>query len=149
MVPDRLYQQNHCGIYRLDRPGEVWERIGDNMPKDIGDIGFPIVAHPRDPETVWVFPMDGTSVWPRTSVGGKPAVYRSRDGGASWERQAEGFPSRAWYNVKRQCFACDGGDPLGLYFGTSSGEVWASINEGESWRQLAAHLPHVYSVEAA
>jgi len=65
--PDRLYQQNHCGIYRLDRPGEKWERIGNNMPKEVGDIGFPIVAHPRNADVVWVFPMDGGTVWPRTS----------------------------------------------------------------------------------
>ncbi|HEU0199964.1 MAG TPA: glycosyl hydrolase, partial [Burkholderiaceae bacterium] len=55
--PDRLYQQNHCGIYRLDRPGDQWVRIGKSMPKRVGDIGFPMVVHPRDDNTVWVFPM--------------------------------------------------------------------------------------------
>ena len=45
----------------------------------VGDIGFPIVLHPRDPDTAWVFPMDGTDVWPRTSPDGKPAVYVTRD----------------------------------------------------------------------
>ena len=58
--PDRLYQQNHCGIYRLDRPSNEWVRIGKKMPKQIGDIGFPMVVHPRDADTAWVFPMDGT-----------------------------------------------------------------------------------------
>ena len=62
MRPDRLYQQNHCGIYRIDRPDDRWVRVGENMPKDVGDIGFAIVVHPRDPDTIWVFPMDGTSV---------------------------------------------------------------------------------------
>ncbi len=60
--PDRLYQQNHCGIYRLERPSDQWVRIGASMPKRVGDIGFPMVVHPRDADTVWVFPMDGTSV---------------------------------------------------------------------------------------
>lgn len=55
-MPDRLYQQNHCGIYRMDRPEGRWVRIGDNMPKQIGDISFPIVLHPRDTDRVWVFP---------------------------------------------------------------------------------------------
>jgi photosystem II stability/assembly factor-like uncharacterized protein len=147
LAPDRLYHQNHCGIYRLDRPGDTWMRIGDNMPRDIGDIGFPIVLHPHDPDTVWVFPMDGTTVWPRTSPGGKPAVYRSRDGGRTWQRQSRGLPpEQAWFTVKRQAFAADAGTPLGLYFGTTSGEVWASADEGRSWRCLAAHLPHIYSV---
>ena len=58
--PDRLYQQNHCGIYRIDRPSDTWVRIGKNMPKRTGDIGFPMVVHPRDVDTAWVFPMDGT-----------------------------------------------------------------------------------------
>src|SRR5687767_4108738 len=62
------YQQNHCGIYRLDRATRRWDRIGNAMPKEVGDIGFPMVLHPRDPRTLWVFPMDGTSVWPRTPI---------------------------------------------------------------------------------
>jgi photosystem II stability/assembly factor-like uncharacterized protein len=148
--PDRLYQQNHCGIYRLDRPGEIWTRIGASMPKEVGDIGFPIVLHPRDPDTLWVIPMDGTTVWPRTSPDGKPAVYRSKNGGMSWERQAAGLPARdAWLTVKRQAFAADAGEPLGLYFGTTGGEIWMSTDEGRRWRVLARHLPEIYTVQAA
>jgi photosystem II stability/assembly factor-like uncharacterized protein len=148
--PDRLYQQNHCGIYRLDRPGETWTRIGESMPKEVGDIGFPIVLHPRDPDMLWVIPMDGTTVWPRTSPDGKPAVYRSKNGGMSWERQAAGLPPRdAWLTVKRQAFAADAGKPLGLYFGTTGGEIWMSTDEGRRWRVLARHLPEIYTVQAA
>ena len=64
-------------IYRLDRANGNWIRIGNAMPKKVGDIGFPLVLHPHNPETLWVFPMDGTTVWPRTSPEGKPAVFRS------------------------------------------------------------------------
>jgi len=145
--PDRLYQQNHCGIYRLDLPRRQWQRIGKAMPPHVGDIGFPIVVHPRDPDTAWVFPMDGTLVWPRTSPGGKPAVYRTRNGGRSWQRQARGLPPRqAWFTVKRQAFAADTADPVGLYFGTTSGEVWASIDAGTTWTSLVAHLPEIYCI---
>jgi photosystem II stability/assembly factor-like uncharacterized protein len=148
--PDRLYHQNHCGIYRLDRPDTKWVRIGRNMPQEVGDIGFPIVLHPRDPDCAWVFPMDGTEVWPRTSPGGRPAVYRTRDAGASWERQDRGMPPQhAWWTVKRQAMCADGRDPVGLYFGTTSGEIWGSADEGASWACIAAHLPHIYSVHAA
>jgi photosystem II stability/assembly factor-like uncharacterized protein len=147
LAPDRLYHQNHCGIYKIDRPSDRWERIGDAMPREIGDIGFPMVLHPRDPDTAWVFPMDGTTVWPRTSIDGRPAAYRTRDAGASWERQDSGLPTeQAWFTVKRQAMAADFLDPVGLYFGTTSGAIWSSVDEGASWRQLAAHLPHVYAV---
>ncbi|MCB1597795.1 MAG: glycosyl hydrolase, partial [Gammaproteobacteria bacterium] len=99
--PDRLYQQNHCGIYRLDRPSSRWTRIGRKMPKSVGDVGFPMVVHPRDADTAWVFPMDGSSVWPRVSVAGKPAAWITRNGGKTWQRQDTGLPEgQAWWTVK-------------------------------------------------
>lgn len=120
------------------------------MPKEIGDIGFPIVLHPRDPDCAWVFPMDGTEAWPRTSPDGRPAVYRTSDAGGSWERQDAGMPQRhAWWSVKRQAMCADGADPLGLYFGTTSGEIWSSADEGRNWARVAEHLPHIYSLTAA
>jgi len=148
--PDRLYQQNHCGIYRLDRPSETWTRIGRKMPKRVGDVGFPMVAHPRDAETAWVCPMDGTSVWPRTSPQGKAAVYVTRNGGKTWQRLYAGLPeTQAWWTVKRQAMTADASDPVGLYFGTTSGELWMSRDEGRRWVCIAQHLPEIYAVEAA
>jgi photosystem II stability/assembly factor-like uncharacterized protein len=147
--PDRLYQQNHCGIYRLDRPSKEWVRIGKNMPKKIGDIGFPMVVHPREADHAWVFPMDGATVWPRVSPDGKPAAYVTRNAGKSWARQDKGFPrSSAWWTVKRQAMSGDVHDPVGLYLGTTGGEIWASRNEGATWACIARHLPEIYSVEA-
>jgi len=147
--PDRLYQQNHCGIYRMDRADARWVRIGDNMPRATGDIGFPIELHPRDPDTAWVFPMDGTDVWPRTSPDGLPAVYRTRDAGTSWTRCDDGLPAPAWYTVKRQAMTVDEEPSVGVYFGTTSGEIWASADEGDTWNCLASHLPEIYSLEHA
>ncbi|AUN96002.1 WD40/YVTN/BNR-like repeat-containing protein [Pseudazoarcus pumilus] len=148
--PDRLYQQNHCGIYRLDRPASRWQRIGRAMPAEVGDVGFPMVVHPRDADTAWVFPMDGRDVWPRTSPDGRPAVYATQDAGASWQRLDQGMPrEQAWWTVKRQAMCADAHDPVGLYFGTTSGELWASVDEGAHWRCIARHLPEIYAVEAA
>jgi hypothetical protein len=148
--PDRLYQQNHCGIYRLDRPSTRWQKIGASMPQPVGEVGFPMVVHPRDADTAWVFPMDGTSVWPRTSPEGKPAVYVTRDAGATWQRRDAGLPqSQAWWTVKRQAMTADSQDAVGLYFGTTSGELWMSRDEGGKWDCIAQHLPEIYAVEAA
>jgi len=148
--PDRLYQQNHCGIYRLDRPSDEWVRIGKRMPTAVGDIGFPLVLHPRDADTAWVLPMDGTSVWPRTSPDGRPAVYATRNGGKTWQRLDAGLPGKqAWWTVKRQAMTGDASDPVGLYFGTTSGELWMSRDEGRRWTCIARHLPEIYAVEAA
>ncbi|HEX4858693.1 MAG TPA: glycosyl hydrolase [Usitatibacteraceae bacterium] len=146
---DVVYQQNHCGIYRLDRAAKRWERIGANMPKAIGDIGFPMTLHPRDPARLWVFPMDGTSVWPRMSIAGKPAVYGSKDAGRTWKRMDRGLPkAQGWFTVKRQAMGADQADPLGLYFGTTGGEVWASFDEGAQWHCLMLHLPQILAIEA-
>lgn len=152
--PDRLYQQNHCGIYRLDRDGtaagDVWQRIGRKMPKRVGDIGFPMVVHPHDADTAWVFPMDGTDVWPRTSPGGRPAAYVTHNAGRSWQRQDQGLPeSQAWWTVKRQAMTADALANPALYLGTTSGELWIGRDGGERWAHIARHLPEIYAVEVA
>ena len=146
---NRIYQQNHCGIYRIHRPDDTWVRIGNNMPKEVGDIGFSVVVNPRDVDMAWVWPMDGTDIWPRTSPDGKPAAYMTRDGGESWERQDKGLPAeQGWFTVKRQAFVGDGMDPVGLYIGTTGGEIWCSPNEGAAWHQVTRHLPEIYSLNA-
>jgi photosystem II stability/assembly factor-like uncharacterized protein len=151
--PDRYYQQNHCGIYAIDRAGanpDTWQRIGRKMPKRVGDIGFPIVLHPRDADTAWVFPMDGTNVWPRTSPDGKPAAYVTRNGGKTWQRQDAGLPQeQAWWTLKRQAMTIDAQPKPALYLGTTSGELWIGRDGGEQWQNIARHLPEIYAVEAA
>ncbi len=121
------------------------------MPSEIGDVG--IHHHPRI-RAIRIPP--GCSPWTartcgrETSPGGRPAVYRTRDAGASWTRQDRGFPTaQGWFTVKRQAFCADDRDPAGLYLGTTGGEVWMSGDEGESWRLLGAHLPEIYSVSTA
>ena len=152
--PDRLYQQNHCGIYRIDRTGDPsgdsWQRIGRKMPKRVGDIGFPVVVHPRDADTAWVFPMDGTTVWPRTSPDGRPAAYVTRNAGRTWQRLDQGLPEgQAWWTVKRQAMTVDAQAVPALYLGTTSGELWIGRKEGARWSNIARHLPEIYAVEVA
>lgn len=146
---NRLYHQNHCGLYRMDRDqSDVWQRIGNNMPTAVGDIGFPILVHPHDPDCIWVFPMDGSGQWPRTSPDGQPAVYCSRDGGASFIRQDNGFPTaQAWWTVKRQAMAVSSTRTASVFLGNTQGQIWGSDDEGEHWQCLANNLPHIYAIE--
>jgi photosystem II stability/assembly factor-like uncharacterized protein len=93
--------------------------------------------------------MDGTQVWPRTSPGGKPAAYRTRNGGKTWKRLDNGLPSsQAWFTVFRQAMTADHHDPVGVYFGTTCGEIWGSVDEGDQWSRITGHLPHIYAVVA-
>jgi len=76
------------------------------------------------------------------------AVYRTRNRGESWERLDTGLP-RAPLSVVREGMATDRQDPLGVYFGTANGEIYASRDEGTSWTRIAQYLPYVISVHAA
>ncbi|WP_224405528.1 sialidase family protein [Afifella sp. IM 167] len=140
----RLYQQNHCGMYRSDDGGRNWESIEAGLPSD---FGFPVAAHPRDPETVFLLPLNGAEKG-RFVPDGAAAVWRSRDGGQTWQDLREGLPqSHAYFAVLRQAMATDRMDPAGVYFGTNTGSLYASFDEGDSWRRLAEHLPTIFSVE--
>ena len=147
--PDRLWMQSHFGVYRMDLETRTWDRVGTpETPGERLDAGFPIAVHPADPDVAFTVPMDGSDAWSRMPKDGRPTVAKTLDGGKTWTQHAAGFPEeRSWWTVKRQCLAVDGYDPLGVYIGTSSGEVWFSRDEGENWRCIARGLPYIYSVE--
>ena len=142
---ERLYQQNHCGVHRSDDAGRTWTEITAGLPTD---FGFAAVAHPHDRDTCYVIPLDpGHS---RLMPGGSASVWRTRDAGASWKRVDRGLPQRdAHLGVLREGLAVDALDQPGVYFGTSTGQVFASVDEGESWDEIASYLPGVASVEVA
>ena len=85
----------------------------------------------------------------RVTSDGRLGVYRDQDGGQSWELASNGLPERAWVEVLREGMASDRLDPVGIYFGTKSGSVFVSPNEGDEWIEAARHLPAVLSVEVA
>ena len=143
--PERLYLQNHWGLYKSEDGGESWQDIASGVPSD---FGFPMVAHPDDPDTAYVLPL--TSDEFRTVPEKKLRVYRTRDAGASWEPLAKGLPQDEAYEcVLRDSMAADPCSPAGIYFGTRSGKLYGSNDDGDSWSLLHGSLPPVTCVKAA
>lgn len=142
--PDVLYQQNHCGVYRSDDAGDNWIDLCDDLP---ARFGFPMVVHPHKPETVYVIPEESDEV--RVTVDGRLAVWRSDDGGSHWRALTAGLPEHAYQNVLREAMTTDAMNPAGIYFGTATGQLCGSIDDGESWETIADWLPPIYSVEIA
>jgi len=136
--PERLWQQNHCGVYRSDDRAASWERLdGNGLPSD---FGFGLALDPGDPDVAYVIPEEGAGN--RVTSGGRLGVYKTADAGATWELSANGLPEPAWSVVLREAM---GFDAHGVAFGTQSGFVYARTHDGP-WRETARHLPPVLSV---
>jgi photosystem II stability/assembly factor-like uncharacterized protein len=143
--PETLYQQNHCGVYRSTNGGRSWDEIDTGLPSE---FGFVFGAHPRDPKSGWVIPLSHPEEG-RMAPGASLAVWRTRDRGDTWARQDRGLPTEdAYVGVLREALAVDRLDPAGVFFGTSTGQLYGSADEGESWRLIAATLPPIWGVEA-
>ncbi len=141
---DLLYQQNHHGVFRSEDGGRSWHEISAGLPSK---FGFPVCVHPRAPRTIWTLPLNGDTAG-RYPPEASAAVWKSVDGGDSWEKKQDGLPrENCFFTVLRQAMAVDAADPAGVYFGTNSGSVFASRDEGESWSEVARHLPTVLCVE--
>jgi hypothetical protein len=143
--PERMFLQNHWGLYRSDDRGDTWTDVANGVPSD---FGFALGMHPRDPECAWIVPLESDQF--RCTPEGKLRVYRTRDGGAHWSPMHQGLPQAdAYETVLRDAMAVDPLSPAGVYFGTRSGKLFASADEGEHWTTLADGLPPIVAVKAA
>lgn len=143
--PERLYAQNHGGVYRSDDGGDHWQSIAAGLP---ADFGFVMLAHPTVPGTVWTIPLQGD--YSRAAVTGRLSVWRTDDAGGSWTEIHTGLPDTDFNAVLRDAAAVDDhGDDPGIYFGTRGGSVYASLPGGSGFTQVAERLPDVLSVRAA
>jgi photosystem II stability/assembly factor-like uncharacterized protein len=141
----RLWQQNHCGVYRSDDKGVSWERLEANgLPSG---FGFPLALDPHDPDVAYVIPEEGAEN--RVTCNGELGVYKTTDGGRSWAKTTKGLPQQAWIAILREGASFDRLDPAGVYFGTQSGSVFVSPNAGEEWIEAASQLPPILSIEVA
>ncbi|MGB5210897.1 MAG: hypothetical protein WBP60_10275 [Gammaproteobacteria bacterium] len=136
----RLYRQCYNGSYRSDDGGQSWIEITTGLPSD---FGYAIATPFADPDTVFQIPESGSHL--RTAVDGKLRVFRSRDGGRNWESASAGLPQQhAYVTVLREAIDTDHAE--GVYFGTSSGHLFASADSGEHWRMIAGFLPRILCV---
>ena len=143
--PERLYLQNHWGLYRTDDGGDSWQDMANGVPSD---FGFPVVAHPHDPEVAYIVPLESDMF--RAVPEGRLRVFRTRDGGDSWEPLSKGLPQKdAYETVMRDGMTVDTLDPAGVYFGTRSGKLYGSADGGASWTLMAEGLPPIVCVKTA
>lgn len=142
--PERLFLQNHWGLYRSDDAGGSWKDVANGVPSD---FGFGMAAHPHDPNTVYIVPLESDGF--RCVPTAKLRVYRTQNAGKSWEPLTKGLPQKnAYETVLRDGLCTDVLNPAGVYLGTRSGKVFASASEGASWKCIAETLPPVVCVKA-
>ena len=142
--PDRLFAQNHCGVYRSDDGADTWTSIAEGLPSD---FGFSMAVHPHEPETIYVFPIDGAER--RFPPAARARVWRSKNSGKSWEELGNGLPDNFYSAVMRDALCMDNAETAGVYFGGRNGSVFASNDEGDSWAEITKNLPDVMVVRAA
>jgi hypothetical protein len=142
--PDTLFLQNHWGLYRSDDAGDSWRDVANGVPSD---FGFPMAIDPHDPDRVYIVPLESDTF--RCPPEARLRVYRTKNGGRSWEPLTRGLPQRGAYEtVLRDAMATDTLDPLGVYFGTRNGKLFASRDGGNSWRLAMDGLPPIVCVRA-
>jgi serine/threonine protein kinase/photosystem II stability/assembly factor-like uncharacterized protein len=143
--PERLFLQNHWGLYRSDDRGDTWQDIARGVPSD---FGFTMVMHPHDPDCVYILPVESDEF--RCTPEGHLRVYRTRNAGGSWDSLERGLPQkRAYETVLRDAMSSDSLDQAGIYFGTRSGKLYASRDEGKNWKKIVEGLPQIVCVKAA
>jgi photosystem II stability/assembly factor-like uncharacterized protein len=141
--PERLFLQNHWGLYRSDDGAESWQDIATGVPSD---FGFPIVMHPRNPDCVYILPVESDEF--RCTPEGRLRVYRTRNAGASWEALTRGLPQKGAYEtILRDAMTADSLEPAGIYFGGRSGILYGSVDEGKTWKDIVDGLPSIVCVK--
>lgn len=140
-APDRLWVQHHNGIFRSDDGGKVWHECLNVVPSS---FGFAACAHPSKPDTAWFVP--GIKDEQRIPRDGKFVVTRTRDGGKTFESLRNGLPESLAYDlVYRHAFTINkSGNALAM--GSTTGGLWVSEDEGDSWGFADVRLPPVYAV---
>lgn len=139
--PACFWAQHHNGIFRSTDGAASWQELADVPPSS---FGFAVAVHPHDPDTAWFVP--GIKDERRIPVDGQVVVTRTRDGGRSFTVLRQGLPQEHAYDlVYRHALDVDGGGET-LAFGSTTGSLWVSTDQGDSWQTVSEHLPPIYCV---
>lgn len=143
--PQRMFLQNHWGLYKSDNGGDSWTDIAKGVPSD---FGFAMEVDPNDADSVYIVPLESDEF--RCTPEGKLRLYRTKNAGESWDAVGNGLPQEnAMETVLRDGLAADTLQPTGIYFGTRSGKLFGSADSGESWSAILESLPPVVCVKTA
>ncbi len=142
--PDHLYAQHHNGIFRSTDGAASWHEIKDVQPSV---FGFATAVHPHDPKTAWFVPAINDER--RVPVSGQVVVTRTRDGGRTFEVLRKGLPQEHAYDLTFRHGLDVNHDGQTLAFGSTTGSLWVSDDQGDSWQAVSEHLPPVYCVRFA
>jgi len=137
--PDRIWRQDHSGVYRSTDGADSWERIESGLP---AAFGFP-VRHDSRSGRLFLVPLESDGN--RLPVDGALRAYRSDDGGDNWMVSGTGWNSASTYTTVLRG-AMDTDDEGGVFFGTTGGDVWATRDSGDSWSQVPHGFPRILSV---
>ncbi len=141
--PNRIYRQDHRGMFRSSDAGDHWERIENGLTSG---YGFPLAIDRRS-RALFAFPLESDEY--RAPQGGQFRIFRSTDSGDSWHALTEGLPQEHVYaNVLRGAMDADHLSPGGVYVGTTSGDVFVTRNGGDRWFALPGRLPRIHCVAA-
>ena len=140
-----MYLQGHWGTYRTDDNAQSWVDITEGLPSE---FGLAMAAHPTNADIAYTWPLIGGEM--RTPPGGAMKVWRTSDAGKNWQGMTKGLPQEeAWMGVYRQSLCTDSMDPAGVYFGTNTGHLYASLDDGDSWDLVRHLLPPILSISAS
>jgi hypothetical protein len=143
--PQRMFLQNHWGLYKSENGGDSWTDIANGVPSD---FGFAMEVDPNDDSSVYIIPLESDEF--RCTPEGKLRLYRTRNAGESWDAIENGLPQEnALETVLRDGLSADSLQPTGIYFGTRSGKLFGSTDSGESWSAILESLPPVVCVKTA
>ena len=143
--PERMFLQNHWGLYKSENGGDSWTDIANGVPSD---FGFAMEIDPNNADSVYIIPLESDEF--RCTPEGKLRLYRTQNAGKSWDAVGNGLPQEnALETVLRDGLSADHLQPTGMYFGTRSGKLFGSADSGESWNAILESLPPVVCVKAA